>query len=70
METGKAISLLAAKAKLSEYMGNIRSRVKVGARLKVTHSGPWLPMASPIEVPAKEAGPQPSNFNSNGSKVN
>ena len=31
---------------------------------KVTHDAQWLPVAGPVAVPAKEAGPQPSNFNS------
>ena len=67
VETDEAISPL---AKFSGYMGNIHSRVKVGVRddpllsLKVTHAGPWLPVVGPIAVPAKEACPQPSNFNS------
>ena len=33
-------------------------------RPKVTHAGPWLPVAGLVAVLAKEAGPQPSNFNS------
>ena len=58
VETGKAISVLAAKAKLRGYMGNSRSWVKVGVRdvpaprLRVTHGGPWLPEVAPIAVPA------------------
>ena len=46
VDTGKAISPLATKARASRYLGNIRSRVKVGVREvllprpKVTHVGP------------------------------
>ena len=64
METVEAISPLATKARLSRYMGNIRSRVKVGARdvplprPKVTHAGPWILVAVPVAIPVKEASPQ------------
>ena len=43
-------------------MGNICSRVKIGVpalRLKVTHAGPWLPVAAPIAVPAARARVNP-----------
>ena len=70
VETGEAISPLAAKARSSGYMGNIRSKVKVGARNvplprpQATHAGPWLPAAGPVAVPAKVAGPGHSDFTS------
>ena len=61
METGEAILPLAAKARQSGYMGNIRSRVRVGVkeipllRPKVIHDGPWIPVVGPVAVPVKEA---------------
>ena len=70
VETGEPILPLATKVRSSGYLGNIRSRDKVGKREvpllrpKATHVGLWLLGAGLVAVPAKEAGPRPSKFNS------